>query len=376
MAADRGPQPVRPGEVVAGEVVGGDALTPARLGPILSPFDVAESGLSLVVEDVDGRPLASAGAAVEGAAVEAVEEIRCGPGKAAIGRVVGRGSGPLVEAVVTSLAASLAALASTSHQHEPGGTAAHRLEAELALSRRIQRSFVPLAAPELRGYDIASHYDPAREVGGDFFDVFPLRGRGSRAAFVIADVTGKGIAAALLMAFARPLIRAAIDNTHDPVAALDRTNMILVEERRSTLFITALCAILDLRSGELRVANAGHEPPLVVPGDGRPTHWLTGSGPLLGAFASLDLVECVTRLDPGDLVLLYTDGVTDMRGASGERFGDDRLVAAVEAARGGSAQASVDAVVEALRAFQGVEPAADDVTILAIRRYPPSALTV
>jgi phosphoserine phosphatase RsbU/P len=334
------------------------------------PFDVPGAGLSLVVEDADGRPIASAGEASAVASVEAVEEIRCGPGKAAIGRVVGRGSGPLVEAVVASLAASLAALASTAHEHAPGGAAAHRLEAELALSRRIQRSFVPLAAPDVRGYDIASYYDPAREVGGDFFDVFPLRGRPSRAAFVIADVTGKGIAAALLMAFARPLIRAAVDNTHDAVAALDRTNMILVEERRSSLFITALCSILDLRSGDLRVANAGHEPPLVVPGDGRPIRWLTGSGPLLGAFASLDLVECVLRLDPGDMVLLYTDGVTDARGPSGERFGDDRLVAAVEDARRGSAQDVVDAVVTATRDFQGEMPAADDVTIVAVRREP------
>jgi serine phosphatase RsbU (regulator of sigma subunit) len=367
---DSGARPVQPGEIVAGEVVGGAALTPERLRPILAPFDADDAGLSVTVEDMDGRPILAAGRAPDDAPVASVAEIRCGPGKAAVGRVVGRGDEPIVAAVVESLAASLAALASTTHEHAPGGAAAHRLEAELALSRRIQRSLIPLAAPHLRGFEVASHYEAAREVGGDFFDVFPLRDRAGRAGIVIADVTGKGIAAALLMAFARPLIRSAIDQARDPLIALERTNRILVEERRSALFITALCATIDLRTHVMRLANAGHEPPLVVPGDGRPLRWLGGSGPLIGAFSSLQLEPCEVQLAPGDLVLLYTDGVTDMRAPGGERFGDERLVACVERARAGTAQEVVDAVAAELRAFQAEEPAADDVTIVAVRREP------
>jgi sigma-B regulation protein RsbU (phosphoserine phosphatase) len=200
--------------------------------------------------------------------------------------------------------------------------------------------------------------------------VFPLRERAGRAGIVIADVTGKGIAAALLMAFTRPLIRSAVDQARDPVVALERTNRILVEERRSALFITALCAILDLRTSHLRLANAGHEPPLVVPGDGRPIRWLTGAGPLLGAFTTLDLVPCELQLAPGDLVVLYTDGVTEARAPSGERFGDDRLLDAVEGARRGSANDVVEAIVAATRAFQADMPPADDVTLVALRRDP------
>jgi sigma-B regulation protein RsbU (phosphoserine phosphatase) len=298
------------------------------------------------------------------------QEIRCGPGKAAVGRVVGRGDGPIVEAVVASLTSALAALAGTTHEHHPGGSAAHRLEAELALSRRIQRSLIPLTPPDLRGFEVATHYEAAREVGGDFFDVFPLRDRAGRAGLVIADVTGKGIAAALLMAFTRPLLRSTVDQARDPQVALERTNTILVQERRSSLFITAVVGVLDLRTSVLRLANAGHEPPLVVPADGRPVRWLTGSGTLLGAFATLGLTTIEVHLAPGDLVLLYTDGVTDTRGASGERFGDERLVAVIEAARRGSARELVDAVVEATRAFQGEMPAADDLTIVALRRAP------
>jgi sigma-B regulation protein RsbU (phosphoserine phosphatase) len=245
-----------------------------------------------------------------------------------------------------------------------------RLDAELALARRIQRSFVPLTSPDIPGYEIASHYEAAREVGGDFFDVFRLRSHAGRLAIVIADVTGKGIAAALLMAFARPLLHSAIDNTAAPVAALDRTNRILAQERGSALFITALCAILELRTGRLRVANAGHEPPLIVPAGDGPMRWLSDSGPLLGAFADLDLTECVTDLDEGDLVVLYTDGVTDARAVSGERFGDDRLVATVEAQRASPPVDVVRALAAAVRDYQTGMPPADDVTIVAIRRMP------
>ncbi len=116
------------------------------------------------------------------------------------------------------------------------------------------------------------------------------------------------------------------------------------------------------------MANAGHEPPLLVPRDGSPIVALEGSGPLLGAFPSLDLVETVTRLAPGDTAVLYTDGVTDARSSSGEHFGDDRLLAAIEAARGGSAASLVESITGAVDRFQGGTPPADDVTLLVIAR--------
>lgn len=267
-----------------------------------------------------------------------------------------------------SVANALAALAGTAHEHVPDGDAAHRLEAELALARRIQRSFVPLIPPGIPGYELAAHYEAAYEVGGDFFDVFRLRDRSGRLAIVIADVTGKGIAAALLMAFARPLLHAAIDHAVLPAAALERTNRILVEERRSSLFITALCAVVELRRGTMRIANAGHEPTLLVRAGGGPIESLERFGPLLGAFGRLDLDEETVEVGPGDLVLFYTDGVTDARAPSGERFGDARLLEVVNRHRSASVQAIVDAIATALRDFQADEPPTDDVTVVAIRR--------
>jgi sigma-B regulation protein RsbU (phosphoserine phosphatase) len=184
---------------------------------------------------------------------------------------------------------------------------------------------------------------------------------------VVADVTGKGIAAALLMAFARPVIHAALDNASGPADALERTNRVL-RERRASLFITALCATLTLSTGRLRLANAGHESPLLVRRDGSPIEPMEGSGPLLGAFGSLDLVETVTELQPGDIALLYTDGVTDARSATGERFEDDRLYRAIEAARGGSAHDVVVSIRDSVNAFQAGTLPADDVTVVAIGR--------
>jgi sigma-B regulation protein RsbU (phosphoserine phosphatase) len=219
------------------------------------------------------------------------------------------------------------------------------------------------------GYEIASHYEAAYEIGGDFFDLFRRRTRGRPLSIVVADVTGKGIAAALLMAFSRPLLHAAIDHTTGPVEALERTNHILVQERRSALFLTVIAAELHLRSGALRVANAGHEPPLVVRADGS-IEAIEPSGVLLGAFESIGVVECGADLEPGDTVVLYTDGVTDARSVDGERFGEERLFDAVHAGRGDGAAGVIAAVRDAVERFQAGVPPADDVTLVALRREP------
>lgn len=247
-----------------------------------------------------------------------------------------------------------------------------RIEQELRVAQRIQRSLVLLSPTELEGWEVASDYRPAREIGGDFFDVFPLLDpeRAHELCLVMADVSGKGISAALLMAFLRPLIRAALDRTGDPVAALERTNWILVTERRTGLFVTVLAGVLDTRTGVLRFANAGHETPLLVPGDGAPVRPVPGGGPLIGVFGRLDLVEERLELRPGDLLALFTDGMTDAARSSGERYGEARLRAALEASRGAAADAAVAEIVGQIVDFQGGGGGADDLALLVIRRRP------
>jgi len=345
-------------------------LTAERLEPLLAPLAALGPAVGLAVEDAAGRVVAGVGPATLGA-VEPALAVPIGPSEVPIGRVVvvGAIASPqraAIEAAAGVLAAAIAGLVDTRVRDQVDRT---RIEAELALGRRLQRSFVPLVAPEVPGWAVASHYEPAREVGGDFFDAFRPRARPRELAVVIADVTGKGIAAALLMAFARPLIHAAIDHARRPAVALERTNRILVEERRAALFITALCVYIDTRSGRFVVANAGHEPPLVLRVDGR-LEEVDSSGPLLGAFPRIGLEERSGVLEPGDLLFLYTDGVTDARAPDGSRFGDVRLRSLVVGAADATARELVAAVAAGSRGFQSGEPAADDLTLVAVRRLP------
>ena len=342
------------------------------LAAVVAPFDALGDELQVAIEDVDGHPIAgdSPGLGTDGHI--AVAPIRA-HGEAA-GRVVLHGPAATTDvarAAASALGAALSIAAEADASGAAGDALAHQLESELAHGRRLQRSFVSLVAPDVPGYAIASHYEAAREVGGDFFDLFRLRKRGHPLSVVIADVTGKGIAAALLMAFSRPLIRAAIDHAAGPAEALERTNAVLVKERRTSLFVTTLVGRLDLPTGVLRMANAGHEPPLFIPGDGSPATFVLGSGPLIGAFARLDLPEVDIEMAPGDIVLLYTDGITDARTADGDCFSEAGFLASVERARGGSPQDLIDELTGSLNRFvAGAEPT-DDITIVAIGRERP-----
>jgi sigma-B regulation protein RsbU (phosphoserine phosphatase) len=343
------------------------ALDPVRVGRILASFAPAADRLRVAVVDASGIAVgASVGSGIDAkmAADGAfVREIHCAGG--IVGRVVAIGPAigdPTVVSALDALAAGLGELAEADYRS---------LASELAQGRLAQRSFVSLRAPDVPGYDLASHYEAAREIGGDFFELFRLQRRRGGVGIVIADVTGKGIGAGMLMAFARPVIHAALEAAPGPADALERTNRILVEEIRSGLFITAIAGVLNVASGRLRFANAGHESPLIVPADGAPIGALEGGGVLVGAFRSLGAPELDIRLRPGDTLVLYTDGVTDALGPAGERFGDHRLWTTVEAARYGSAHDIVAAVRDAVASFRGSVPAADDVTIVAIGRRRP-----
>lgn len=248
-----------------------------------------------------------------------------------------------------------------------------RLEQEVLLGRRIQRSLLPQRAPDIAGWSFATHYESATQVGGDFYDFFQLRDRPASFGLVIADVTGKGIGAALLMAFARPLFRAIADQYPGPGAALTQANRVLVLERPTPLFTTAFMGIVDSATGVLRYASAGHEPPLVVSAGSGRVRRLDAAGPLLGAFPTIALGERATQLRPGDLLLLHTDGAIDARDPSRRRFGDVRLARAAGSARGGSAAELVAAVAGAVARFTAGEPAADDLALVAVRRDPVPA---
>ena len=353
-----------------------------RIRRMLAPFDelAADDGVSLAVEAPDGTLLVGDRAAPGDPAASTgpsrlTRELRSNG--ALVGRLLAMGSGtssPVMEATIEAIATAIEELAEVDQALRLGGggtgagTDPATLAAELSLSRQQQRTIVSLIAPEVAGYDLASHYEPAREIGGDFFELFRIRRRGHPLGIVIADVAGKGISAAMLMAFARPVIHTALTAASGPADALERTNRILVSELHSALFITALAARLELRTGILRLANAGHELPLLVPSDGGAITPVSGGGPLMGAFARLDIVESEVELRPGDQLVLYTDGVTDTRSTGGERFGRDRLLAAIERSRGATALDLVSAIRDDLASFCVAAAPADDVTIVAVGR--------
>ena len=361
-------------------------LDPARLERILAPLN-ADDGRSIAIEDPDGNRLAgrspanrTSGQASSAARADVVVDgvlvariVASTPRRAdGLPRALVRSLGITVEELVVetrtrraaerALAGERAAIAATAL-----GTDA----AELAKGRQQQRSLLSLVAPEIRGYDLASHYAAAREIGGDLFELFRLRHRRGPLAIVIGDVTGKGLDAALLMAFARPVLHSALNAARSPGDALQRTNRVLVQERRGTLFITAVSAVLQPTTGRVRIANAGHEPPLLVPADGSLVRPVGDAGVLLGAFAAVEPLETELTLAPGDRLLFYTDGATDAVGPAGDRFGDDRLLAAIESARAGSAHDLVTAVRDAIERFRGPVEPADDLTLVAVGRRGP-----
>ena len=174
------------------------------------------------------------------------------------------------------------------------------------------------------------------------------------------------------MAFVRPVLRSALDRAGNPVEALERTNRILVDERRTGLFVTVLCGVLDLDSGIFEFANAGHEMPLLARPEGPEPLWVQGGGPLLGVFGRLDLTAERLEIRPGDRIVLYTDGITDAAAPDGSRFGDARLVRTIaeSCVADGTAGETARAVIESVLAFQDSALPADDLALLVFRRLP------
>jgi sigma-B regulation protein RsbU (phosphoserine phosphatase) len=266
---------------------------------------------------------------------------------------------------------SLAALVRTSIELLLRGSrdqvARARALQELAIGRDIQRSLLPRSFPEVAGWRFAAEYEPAREVSGDLYDVFRVRGEGSVVALLVADVTGKGVPAALLMADAKALLHAATDNADDPAEALVRVNRILTLERRSSLFVTAALAAVDTDTGAVRLAGAGHEPPLLV-GTAGTVRPVVADGPILGAFADARFELTEDRVEAGESVVLYTDGITDTRNASGAFYGEPRLRALLAGLGGAPPEDVRRAVLDDVRAFRGAAEVFDDLTILVAQR--------
>ena len=274
-------------------------------------------------------------------------------------------------------------------------------EGELEIGRRIQAGFLPERLIQLPGWDIAARFQAAREVAGDFYDVFTLAG-GKRIGLVVADVCGKGVGAALFMALFRSLIRAFADQHYslgwmdvlsDDVSgrqsapspgrrrallstgttalksAIDLTNKYIARNHgRTSIFATMFFGVLDPITGSLMYINAGHEPPLVIDRTGVKAR-LDPTGPAVGLFEGMDFGIGQVELAPDDILCAFTDGVTDARSPHGEFFGEERLLSLVKEPTD-SAAALLDRIQSQVESHIAHADQFDDITMLAVRREP------
>jgi sigma-B regulation protein RsbU (phosphoserine phosphatase) len=237
-----------------------------------------------------------------------------------------------------------------------------RLEHELELARDIQQRLLPETFPQLAGFDCAAKSQPARLVGGDFYDVIPLGD--DCVGLVMADVSGKGMPAALFMALTRSLMRAEAQRCASPKEALLRVHKLLLEISRTELFVTVLYGILDLPARTFRYARAGHERALYHSPRSGECRFLEGDGLMLGMVDPVILEELCLDLLPGDRIVLFSDGITDANSPDGQVFGRQRLMASVVELEELGAQGLCDGLFHRAQAFQAGSEQFDDMALL------------
>jgi sigma-B regulation protein RsbU (phosphoserine phosphatase) len=239
-----------------------------------------------------------------------------------------------------------------------------REQAELEVAADIQRSFLPESVPKAFGFDLAAVSMPARVVGGDFYDFIPL---GDRLGLAVADVSGKGVPAAIFMGLARTILRASMAPGRDLAEVLRDANNIMVDNSRSKMFVTLFLGVVDSEKRTLSYANAGHFPPLLFRIKEHAFEKLGVTGVALGMASEMDYQVCQISLNPGDILALYTDGVTDAENAEGGRFGLDRLASTVASAAHLSSQEILERILKEVFAFSADQEQFDDITAIVIK---------
>jgi serine phosphatase RsbU (regulator of sigma subunit) len=258
---------------------------------------------------------------------------------------------------------------------------------ELEIGRRIQADFLPGSIPEIENWEIAAWFEAAREVAGDFYDVFRLKSS-SHLAIVIGDVCDKGVGAALFMTLFRSLLRASslygcmgsslVDAGSDGSAntasevllnSIFTTNRyIATTHAGSSMFASVFFGLLDPVTGELIYVNAGHEAPMIFRQNGE-TELLDVTGGVMGLFPAANYTVETVTLNPGDLIFTYTDGVNEAKNLEGEQFTEERILEAA-APEGNNPELFLSIMLDAVRKFRGEAPQSDDITMLALKYLP------
>jgi len=243
--------------------------------------------------------------------------------------------------------------------------AGQKLEQQLNIAREIQRSFLPISDPDIPGYDITGRNISSEQVGGDYYDF--LRIVENHTGIVIADVSGKGIPAALIMASFRASVIAEIRNNYSIRTICQKVNNLLCESLKPGNFVTAVYGVLDTKNHILTFANCGHDLPLLLRGNGQ-IEYLKEGGQVLGITHNATYEERAVVLNHGDIVVFYTDGVTEVFDSHEQQFGVERLKRIIEENRNKSCREIQDAIYDAVKLFASPEHVFDDFTMIVLKR--------
>ena len=248
----------------------------------------------------------------------------------------------------------------------------HKLERDVEMARDIQASFLPESCPWVAGWEIGAFWQAARQVGGDFYDFIRLRPTdtgGERWGIIIADVADKGMAAALFMAIARTLMRTVAINHIAPAVTMSRVNELVNADAKTDLYVTIFYAVWEPGSGRLTYVNAGHNPPILAGPNAEPGV-LVGRGAPIGVFDVFDYHEHEIFIQPGEVLVFYTDGLPDAIDTGEKEFGIERMQQVVAAHHTRTATEILDAVAGAVLAHVGVAEPFDDMTMVVLKRKP------
>ncbi|MGD8623972.1 MAG: SpoIIE family protein phosphatase [Anaerolineae bacterium] len=245
-----------------------------------------------------------------------------------------------------------------------------RLERELQMAHEVQAGLLPHGTPQIPGWEIATQWRPARTVAGDFYDFIPLERQ--QLGLVIADVSDKGMAAALFMALTRSIVRASMGHAPSPAAGITYANRLICDDATGGMFVTLFYAQLNPATGACIYVNAGHNPPLLYRQSDQPEQGplteLTPTGGALGVVAEWSFEQRSIHLGPGDFLLFYTDGVTDATDAQGQFFGLERLRRLLVEHGSKPAGEILAALERAIDDFAGLPVQFDDIAILVVKR--------
>ncbi len=242
-----------------------------------------------------------------------------------------------------------------------------RMERELQMAFKVQSSLIPEDTPKIPGWEFVAHWQPAREVAGDYYDFIAHESGGL--GLVIADVTDKGMPAALFMALTRSIVRASLDQAASPAEGIARANRLICGDSTNSMPVTLFYGFLDTTSGQITYVNAGHNPPLYYSSDRDELSRLTRTGIFLGFDEQATYEQSDLVLNPGDFIVLYTDGVTDTMDADQGEFGQERFERLVMDHRQESAGEILTALEQALADYTGLTAPYDDITLLIVKRH-------